>query len=94
MAHQPRLSIHHRKNLKAYMFIVHLHAIYRHCLRARVAQSIVTEWMTGVQSLAGAKGFCSSLCVQTGSGAHPASYPVGVSKIINRFHWASKSLLS
>jgi len=31
----------------------------------------------GVRSPAGAKDFSSSLCVQTGSGAHPASYPVG-----------------
>jgi hypothetical protein len=25
----------------------------------------------------GAEDFCSSPCVQTGSGAHPASYPIG-----------------
>jgi hypothetical protein len=31
----------------------------------------------GVRSPAGAKGFSSSLCVQTGSGAHPASCPMG-----------------
>jgi hypothetical protein len=31
----------------------------------------------GVRSPAGAKDFSSSLCVQTGSGAHPASYPMG-----------------
>jgi hypothetical protein len=31
----------------------------------------------GVRSLAGAKDFSSILCVQTGSGAHPASCPVG-----------------
>jgi hypothetical protein len=30
-----------------------------------------------VQSLAGAKVFSSSLCVQTSSGAHPASCPMG-----------------
>jgi hypothetical protein len=30
----------------------------------------------GVQSLAEAKDFFSSPCVQTGFGAHPASYPV------------------
>jgi hypothetical protein len=29
------------------------------------------------RSLAGAKDFSSSLCVQTGSGAHPASCPMG-----------------
>jgi hypothetical protein len=31
----------------------------------------------GVRSLAGAKDFSSSLCVQTGSGAHPASCTMG-----------------
>jgi hypothetical protein len=31
----------------------------------------------GVRSPAGAEDFSSSPCVQTGSGAHPASYPVG-----------------
>jgi hypothetical protein len=39
--------------------------------------SIVSDyrlWMTGVQSLAGAKDFSSSLCIQTSFGAHPASY--------------------
>jgi hypothetical protein len=30
-----------------------------------------------VRSPTGAEDFSSSLCVQTGSGAHPASYPVG-----------------
>jgi hypothetical protein len=31
----------------------------------------------GIRSLARAKDFSSTLCVQTGSGAHPASYPMG-----------------
>jgi hypothetical protein len=31
----------------------------------------------GVRSLAGAKDFSSILCVQTGSGAHPAFCPMG-----------------
>jgi hypothetical protein len=31
----------------------------------------------GVQSLAEAKDFSSSLCFQTSSEAHPASYPMG-----------------
>jgi hypothetical protein len=30
-----------------------------------------------VRSPTGAKDFSSSPCVQTGSGAHPASYPMG-----------------
>jgi hypothetical protein len=32
---------------------------------------------TAVRSPAGAKDFSSTLCVQTGSGAHPASSPMG-----------------
>jgi hypothetical protein len=35
------------------------------------------DWAIGVWSPAGAKDFSSSLCVQTGSGAHPASCPMG-----------------
>jgi hypothetical protein len=41
--------------------------------------SVVTDtnWTTGVRSPAGAEVFSSSLCVQTGSGAHPASCTMG-----------------
>jgi hypothetical protein len=35
------------------------------------------DWATGVRSPAEVKDFSSSLCVQTGSEAHPASCPVG-----------------
>jgi hypothetical protein len=48
---------------------------------AEVPQSVwctTADWMTGVQSLAEAKDFSSSLCVQTSSEAHPAYYPVGM----------------
>jgi hypothetical protein len=34
-------------------------------------------WTIGVRSLTGAEDFSSSPFVQTGSGAHPASYPMG-----------------
>jgi hypothetical protein len=34
----------------------------------------------GVRSPAGATDFSSSLCVQTGSGAHPASCPMGTGR--------------
>jgi hypothetical protein len=34
-----------------------------------------------VRSPAGAKDFSYNLCVQTGSGAHPASYPMGTGVI-------------
>jgi hypothetical protein len=32
------------------------------------------DWATGVRSPTVAENFSSNLCVQTGSGAHPASY--------------------
>jgi hypothetical protein len=35
------------------------------------------DWAIGVRSPAGAKDFSSILCVQTGSGAHPAFCAVG-----------------
>jgi hypothetical protein len=35
------------------------------------------DWAIGVRSPAGAKDFSSNLCVQTGSGAHPASCIMG-----------------
>jgi hypothetical protein len=35
------------------------------------------DWAVGVRSLAGAKDFFSILCVQSGSGAHLASYTMG-----------------
>jgi hypothetical protein len=49
-------------------------------IRAGVAQSIqclTTDWTAGVRSLTGEEDFSSNLCVQTGSGAHPASYTMG-----------------
>jgi hypothetical protein len=48
--------------------------------RAGIAQSVqclTTDWTTGVQSPTEAEDFSSSLCVQTGSGAHPASCTMG-----------------
>jgi hypothetical protein len=47
---------------------------------AGVAQSVyclTTVCTTGVRSPAGKKNFFSNLCVQTGSGAHPASCTMG-----------------
>jgi hypothetical protein len=38
---------------------------------------LTTDWTTGVRSRTQAEDFSSSLCVQTGSGAHPASCPMG-----------------
>jgi hypothetical protein len=36
----------------------------------------ILNWPTGVRSPTEAEDFSSSLCVQTGSGAHPGSYPI------------------
>jgi hypothetical protein len=41
---------------------------------------LTTGWTIGVRSPAGAKDFSSSTCVQTGSGAYPATYPVGTER--------------
>jgi hypothetical protein len=35
------------------------------------------DWAIEVRSPTGAEDFSSSPCIQTGSGAHPASYPMG-----------------
>jgi hypothetical protein len=49
-------------------------------IRAGVGQLVLcltTDWTAGVRSPTEAENFYFSLCVQTGSGAHPASYTVG-----------------
>jgi hypothetical protein len=53
--------------------------------------SIVSDYglddrVIGVRSPAGAKDFSSILCVQTGSGAHPASYPMGTGGVTLTTH--------
>jgi len=35
------------------------------------------DWTTGIRFLAGAGIFSLRYCVHPGSGAHPASYPMG-----------------
>jgi hypothetical protein len=40
-------------------------------------QCLTTDLTTGVRSPTEAEDFSSNLCVQAGSGAHPASYTVG-----------------
>jgi hypothetical protein len=47
---------------------------------SQVAQSVwclTTDWTVGVRSPPEVEDFSSNLCVQTSSGAHPASYTVG-----------------
>jgi hypothetical protein len=43
---------------------------------ARAVLCLTTDWKIGVRSPTGTEDFSSSPCIQTGSGAHPASYPV------------------
>jgi hypothetical protein len=57
--------------------------------RSRVSSgSIVSDYglddlAIGVRSPAGAKDFSSSLCVQTGSGVHPAYGPRGTGGVLS-----------
>jgi hypothetical protein len=44
---------------------------------AQSVQYVTTDWTTGVRSPTETEDFSSSLCVQTGSGVHPASCPMG-----------------
>jgi hypothetical protein len=44
---------------------------------AESVQCLTTDWTFEVRSPVEAKDISSSLCVQTGSEAHPAFYPVG-----------------
>jgi hypothetical protein len=44
---------------------------------AQSVQCLTADWTAGVRSPTEAEDFSSNLCVQTGSGAHPASYTVG-----------------
>jgi hypothetical protein len=44
---------------------------------AQAVQCLTTGWTIGVRSPTEAADISSSFCVQTGSGAHPASYPMG-----------------
>jgi hypothetical protein len=44
---------------------------------AQSVQCLTTDWTAGVRSPTEAEDFSSTLCVQTGSGAHPASCTMG-----------------
>jgi hypothetical protein len=46
-------------------------------ISALVSDYELDDRAIGVRSPAGAKDFSSNLCVQTGSGAYPASYTMG-----------------
>jgi hypothetical protein len=47
---------------------------------AKLVQYLTMGWTIGVRSPARAKDFPFSPCIQTGSGAHPASYPMGTER--------------
>jgi hypothetical protein len=47
------------------------------CTSTTHKQPLVCCWTAGVRSPTEAEDFSSDLCVQTGSGAHPASYIMG-----------------
>jgi hypothetical protein len=54
--------------------------MYETLVESRVAQSVqclATDWTAGDGSPTEAEDFSSNLCVQTGFGAHPASYTMG-----------------
>jgi hypothetical protein len=64
--------------LPIYIFII----LYRPDVVNGSSGSIVSDYglddrVIEVRSPTGAEDFSSSLCVQTGSEAHPASYPMG-----------------
>jgi hypothetical protein len=44
---------------------------------AQSVQRLTADWTTGVRYPTGAEDFSFSLCIQTGSEAHPASCPMG-----------------
>jgi hypothetical protein len=56
-------------------FRIHLFAIIVFYCEGRVC--LTTDWTTGVRSPTEAGDFSSSLCVQTGSGAHPSFCTMG-----------------
>jgi hypothetical protein len=64
------------------MITCYLHYKFHVLMSCGSSGSIVSDYglddrAIEVRSLMGAEDFSSSPCVQTGSGAHPASYPMG-----------------
>jgi hypothetical protein len=56
---------------------LHLKNVYHILITFVLSYYGLDDRAIGVLSLAGAKDFSSNLCVQTGSGAHSASCPMG-----------------
>jgi hypothetical protein len=57
--------------------LLNVHEVYNGSSVSIVSGYGLDDRAIKVRSPAGAKDFSSSLCVQTGSGAHPASYTMG-----------------
>jgi hypothetical protein len=78
------LSILDISDFNAFLFFISSNKINVLNLLIFSSGSIVSDYglhdrAIGVRSPAGAKDFSSSLCVQTGSGVHPASCSMGTS---------------
>jgi hypothetical protein len=66
------------KNVTSYIFCFHLQGAWsRDSSVSIVSDYGLDDRAIGDRSPAGVKDFSSILCVQTGSGAHPASCPTG-----------------
>jgi hypothetical protein len=57
--------------------VFHVNPIVRMSPVAQSVQYLTADWAAGVRSPTQAEDFPSNLCVQTGSGPHPASYTMG-----------------
>jgi hypothetical protein len=67
----------HEAKTRTYFFICSLFNDRSHCSSVTIVSDYrLDDQAVGVQSLAEAKDFPSNLCVQTSSGAHPASCPM------------------
>jgi hypothetical protein len=64
------------------------HTIQKHICKGKMPEKYELVWINLVQTLIEAKDFSSSPCVQTSSGAHPASYPM-----FTMFHSQSEAWL-
>jgi hypothetical protein len=51
--------------------------VYKLWSQGSSVSTVTMDWTTRVRSLTEAEDFSSSVCIQTGSGAHPASCPMG-----------------
>jgi hypothetical protein len=79
---KPPRSIQNSHNFNLFNYTLFFIQLWVKIRRRISSVSIVSDYglddrVIGVRSPAETKDFSSILCVQTGSGAHPASYPIG-----------------